>query len=135
MSECLKYLIPGNGCMKYAIISHNIDFVTFLMNEYNIEINLFYCGDYHNLELLLIYFDQTNNFSTCFIFSTMFNIPSFWDYFLSWGEEINIKDQDGMTVLHISAMFNNNQIVELLLSHCANINEHFILQKKTITKK
>ena len=34
MSECLKYQNPNEKCMEYAIISHNIDFVTFLMNEY-----------------------------------------------------------------------------------------------------
>ncbi|EAY07749.1 hypothetical protein TVAG_118300 [Trichomonas vaginalis G3] len=34
MSECLKYQTTNKECMKYAIISHNIDFVTFLMNEY-----------------------------------------------------------------------------------------------------
>ncbi|EAY07768.1 hypothetical protein TVAG_000520 [Trichomonas vaginalis G3] len=39
MSECLKYQKPNYKCMKYAIISHNIDFITFLMNEYNININ------------------------------------------------------------------------------------------------
>ena len=44
MSECLKYQKPNKECMKYAIISHNIDFVTFLMNEYNLEIKLSYCG-------------------------------------------------------------------------------------------
>ena len=42
MSECLKYQKPNKDCMKYAIISHNIDFVTFLMNEYNIEIKFLY---------------------------------------------------------------------------------------------
>ncbi|EAY19505.1 hypothetical protein TVAG_136360 [Trichomonas vaginalis G3] len=36
MSECLKYQKPDENCMDYAIISHNIDFVTFLKNEYNI---------------------------------------------------------------------------------------------------
>ena len=44
MSECLKIQEPDYDCMEYAIISHNIDFVTFLMNEYNIEIDVFYCG-------------------------------------------------------------------------------------------
>ncbi|EAX96681.1 hypothetical protein TVAG_489640 [Trichomonas vaginalis G3] len=40
MSECLKYQTPDYKCMEYAIVSHNIDFVTFLMNEYNIAIYL-----------------------------------------------------------------------------------------------
>ena len=33
MSECLKEHDPDEECMKYAIASHNIDFVTFLVNE------------------------------------------------------------------------------------------------------
>ncbi|EAX94852.1 hypothetical protein TVAG_049210 [Trichomonas vaginalis G3] len=57
MSECLKYQTPNNDCMKYAIISHNIDFVTFLMNEYNIKIDFYYCRIYNNLDSLLVYFD------------------------------------------------------------------------------
>ena len=40
MSECLKVITPDWSSMEYAIISHNIDFVSFLMNEYNIEIGL-----------------------------------------------------------------------------------------------
>ncbi|EAY13589.1 hypothetical protein TVAG_389860 [Trichomonas vaginalis G3] len=91
MSECLKYRKPNckcmeyakpyDKCMEYAIISHNIDFVTFLMNEYKIENNLLLCGKYDNLESFLVYFDQTNDFNECFIHSTMFNIPSFSEYF------------------------------------------------------
>ncbi|EAY05435.1 hypothetical protein TVAG_197360 [Trichomonas vaginalis G3] len=42
MSELLKYQTSDEECMEYAIISHYIDFVTFLMNEYNIEIDLKY---------------------------------------------------------------------------------------------
>ena len=59
-----------------AIISHNIDFVTFLMNEYNLEIDLECCGKYNNLESFLIYFNQTNNINHCFVYSVMFDIPS-----------------------------------------------------------
>ncbi|EAY08429.1 hypothetical protein TVAG_354880 [Trichomonas vaginalis G3] len=83
MSECLKYQEPYEECMKYAIISHNIDFVTFLMNEYDIEIHLGYCADYNNLESK--YFDQTNDIwhiNKCFIFSLMFGISSLCEYFL-----------------------------------------------------
>ncbi|EAX88342.1 hypothetical protein TVAG_363420 [Trichomonas vaginalis G3] len=65
MSECLKYQKPNDKCMEYAIISHNIDFVTFLMNEYDMEINLGYCGDYKNLESFLVYFDRTNDVNKC----------------------------------------------------------------------
>ncbi|EAY13493.1 hypothetical protein TVAG_343220 [Trichomonas vaginalis G3] len=76
MSECLKYQKPNKECMKYAIISHNIDFVTFLMNEYNMEIILSDCASFNNLDAFLVYFDQTNEIDNCFVYSGIFNIPS-----------------------------------------------------------
>ncbi|EAY10616.1 hypothetical protein TVAG_282160 [Trichomonas vaginalis G3] len=51
MNECLKYQKPNEKCMEYAIITHNIDFVTFLMYEYNIKIDLNYCQ--YNVEVLI----------------------------------------------------------------------------------
>ncbi|KAI5485854.1 protein of unknown function (DUF3447), partial [Trichomonas vaginalis G3] len=59
MSECLKYQKPNQDCMIYAIISHNIDFVTFLVNEYDMKIYLRACVWHNNLETFLVYFDQT----------------------------------------------------------------------------
>ncbi|EAY13372.1 hypothetical protein TVAG_424030 [Trichomonas vaginalis G3] len=91
MSECLKYQTPDSECMRYAIISHNIDFVTFLMNEYNIEIDLGYCGFYNNVESFLVHFDQTNDINKCFVYSWIFNIPSILEYFLLHGANINVK--------------------------------------------
>ncbi|EAX94758.1 hypothetical protein TVAG_346210 [Trichomonas vaginalis G3] len=123
MSECLKYQKPGKECMRYAIISHNIDFVTFLMNEYNIEIDLEYCQEYKNLESFLVYYDQTNDINTSFVESIVFNIPSLCEYFLSNGANIDAKDGCRNTALHIAVYFNYKEITELLLSHGANINE------------
>ncbi|EAY15092.1 ankyrin repeat protein, putative [Trichomonas vaginalis G3] len=123
MSECLKYQTPDEECMKYAIISHNIDFVTFLMNEYDIEIDLEYCGEYNNLEAFFIYFDQTNDVDKCFIYSPIFNIPSLFELFISLGADINAKDINGITALHQASISNNKKAVEFLLSHGANVNE------------
>ncbi|EAY17540.1 hypothetical protein TVAG_453680 [Trichomonas vaginalis G3] len=126
LSECLKYQKPDYycmECMEYAIISHNIDFVTFLMNEYSIPIDLEGCGRYNNLESFLVYFDRTNDFNECFNFSTMFNIPSLCEYFLSNGANINEKDINGLTALHFAARYNSNETAELLISHGININE------------
>ncbi|EAY08673.1 hypothetical protein TVAG_079310 [Trichomonas vaginalis G3] len=50
MSECLKVQTPNKSTMEYAIISHNIDFISFLMNEYNIDIDLDQCCKYHNIQ-------------------------------------------------------------------------------------
>ncbi|EAY16835.1 hypothetical protein TVAG_447940 [Trichomonas vaginalis G3] len=89
MSECLKQQEPDKECMKYAIISHNIDFVTFLVNEYIMSIDLSACKKYNNLDSFLVFYDQTNLLISCLIFSTMFNIPSLCEYFLSLGVDIN----------------------------------------------
>ena len=104
MSECFKYQKPNEKCMEYAIISHNIDFVTFLMNEYNIDIDLEICGDHKNLESFLVYFDPTNDINKCFVYSPMFNIPSLTEYFLSHGANVNKTVECGITALHIACL-------------------------------
>ncbi|EAY20811.1 hypothetical protein TVAG_391950 [Trichomonas vaginalis G3] len=124
MSECLKFHKPDEQCMKYAIISHNIDFVTFLINEHMLRIGLYDCVLYHNLESFLVYFDQTNDINQCFFYSVMFNIPSLSEYFLSEGANINQKDKYGRTALHITASNNYKETAELLISHGININEN-----------
>ncbi|EAX98280.1 ankyrin repeat protein, putative [Trichomonas vaginalis G3] len=123
MSECLKYKKPYYQCMEYAIISHNIDFVTFLMNEYNIGLDLLHCGWHHNLESFLIYFEQTNDINKCFIYSSVFNTPSLCEYFLSHGANVNEKNDYGKTTLYIAAQFNSKEVAELLILQGANINE------------
>ncbi|EAY15750.1 hypothetical protein TVAG_188010 [Trichomonas vaginalis G3] len=123
MSECLKYQKPNDECMFYAIISHNIDFVTFLMNEYNIKINLEYCGKYKNIESFLVYFDQTNDINQCCFYSVMFNIPSLLEYFLSHCANINEKYKAERTALHIATLYDCTETAEVLISNDANINE------------
>ncbi|EAX88007.1 hypothetical protein TVAG_187330 [Trichomonas vaginalis G3] len=149
MSECLKYEKPTDKCMVYAQISHNIDFVTYLMNEHKIEIDLDCCGEYNNLESFLVHVDKFNDIKECLRYSAIFDIPSLCEYFFSLGAIYNINVL-AMAVSHNSievvkfllsnylnlsdiwlrdsalheAIFNNsNEIVELLLSRCANINE------------
>ncbi|EAY04439.1 ankyrin repeat protein, putative [Trichomonas vaginalis G3] len=125
MSECLKHHKPDKDCMKYAIISHNIDFVTFLMNEYNIDIyiRLYHCIDHKNLESFLVYFDLTNDINTCFVYSACFNIPSICEYFLSLGADIMARDYLKSTALHNAAYENSKEAAEFLISHGININE------------
>ncbi|EAX94788.1 ankyrin repeat protein, putative [Trichomonas vaginalis G3] len=122
MNECLKIKEPNYQCMKYATISHNIDFVTFLVNEYGFKIDLICCGLYNNLESFLVYFDQTNDVNRCFVYSTLFELPSLCEYFLSLGANINIMGEFG-TGLHIAARYNCVEIAEFLISHGAKINK------------
>ncbi|EAX99714.1 hypothetical protein TVAG_472160 [Trichomonas vaginalis G3] len=123
ISECLKYQTPDFDCMKYAIISHNIDFVTFLLNEYNLNINFIFCGILNNLDAFLVNFDQTNDINESFLYSGMFDIPSLCDYFLSHRANINAKYFDNRTALRFAVRYNCGKTTEFLLSHGANINE------------
>ncbi|EAY01009.1 ankyrin repeat protein, putative [Trichomonas vaginalis G3] len=123
MSECLKYQTPDRECMRYAIISHNIDFVTFLTNEYNLKTHLYDCIDYNNLESFLVYFDQTNDVNKCFMDSLGFFIPSLCEYFVSLGANINEKDVWGNTALHLAAQNNSTETAEILILRGANIND------------
>ncbi|EAX98225.1 hypothetical protein TVAG_010000 [Trichomonas vaginalis G3] len=121
VNECLKYQQPTEKCMKYAIISHNIDFVCFLMNEYGLEIDLDYCCKFNNLQALLIYLDQTNDIEKCFVYSSCFG-NSLIEYFLAQGVNINSRDQLGRTALHIATLYNNIESLELLISKGIDIN-------------
>ncbi|EAY04521.1 hypothetical protein TVAG_244220 [Trichomonas vaginalis G3] len=123
LSECLKYEKPDDECMKYAIISHNIDFVTFLMNEHKMKINPYDCGLYKNLESFLVYYDQIHNYHKCIVHSAMFAIPSLLEYFVSHGGYINKSNQRGDTALHYAARFNSKEMAELLLSYGAYIDK------------
>ncbi|EAX85560.1 ankyrin repeat protein, putative [Trichomonas vaginalis G3] len=123
MSECLKYRKPDIYCMKYAIISHNIDFVTFLMNEYNLKIDLEKCTDFKNLESFLVYFGQTNDIYESFVYSSMFNIPSLCEYFLSLDIDINAKNQKRKTAIYCAVCSNSIETAKFLISHGVNINE------------
>ncbi|EAY19812.1 ankyrin repeat protein, putative [Trichomonas vaginalis G3] len=123
MNECLKVQKPDDLCMGFAIISHNIDFITFLMNEYQIKFIPEFCTKYRNLGAFLAYLDQTSDIETCFIYSVPFGIRSLCEYFLSQNVNVNAKEQTkGMTALHLASINNMIEIAEMLISHGADIN-------------
>ncbi|EAY21209.1 hypothetical protein TVAG_283780 [Trichomonas vaginalis G3] len=121
MNECLKQIEPDRECMKYAIISHNIDFVTFLMNEYHIKIYLYECYSYNNLQAFFVYLDQTNDIDLCLVYSPFFNIPSLCEYLISHEADINASNEFGQTALCSAAWIDSKEIVEILINHGANI--------------
>ncbi|EAY17501.1 ankyrin repeat protein, putative [Trichomonas vaginalis G3] len=122
IDKCLQVNIPDEECMKYAIISHNIDFVTFLMNEFELDIDLKYCIIFHNIQAFLVYLDQSKYINKFFIYSTCFCIPSLCEYFISHGAFIDAKNQSGETALHFAAKLNCIEIEEVLISHDADVN-------------
>ncbi|EAY15422.1 ankyrin repeat protein, putative [Trichomonas vaginalis G3] len=127
INECLKYSLPNDKfvydhCMRCAIVSHNIDFVSFLMNEYNIHVNLYECPIFNNIQAFLVYLDQTKNIDECFVESPAFDCLPLCEYFLSKGADINAKNILGDTCLFTAAMYGGAQRIEFLISHGADIN-------------
>ncbi|EAX97444.1 hypothetical protein TVAG_226880 [Trichomonas vaginalis G3] len=122
MNKCLKHHKPDNTCMQNAIIKHNIDFVTFLSDEYKININLEYCGMYNNLLAFFVYLDQTRSVDKCFACSTLFNNEKLCTFLISHGANINTKDKNGCTALHFATLYNCTKMLEFLILHGADIN-------------
>ncbi|EAY02930.1 hypothetical protein TVAG_040800 [Trichomonas vaginalis G3] len=123
MNECLKVIKPDQACMEYAIMSHNIDFVSFLMNEYRLKIDLNWCCKYKNLQAFLVYLDYTQDITNCFLYSPCFNIPALCEYFMSHGFDIRTKNENGSTVMHFASYFNCKDILGFLISHGGKVNE------------
>ncbi|EAY22028.1 ankyrin repeat protein, putative [Trichomonas vaginalis G3] len=122
MNECMKEQNPDKICMRYAIISHNIDFVSFLMNEHNIEIDLDDCLTFKNLHALFVNFDQKDDINTFFLYSSTFNIPSLCEYLLLQGADVNTRNDEGLTALHFAARENCPETTQFLILHNADIN-------------
>ncbi|EAY18878.1 hypothetical protein TVAG_295300 [Trichomonas vaginalis G3] len=121
MHLCLKEQKPDYKCMKYAIISRNIDFVSFLMNEYNININLEYCVEYNNLHAFFVHLDIYKKLYKCFVYSPRFGIPSLCEYFITRGVDVKARAKKGIAALHSAALNKNKRTAEFLISHGADI--------------
>ncbi|EAX86879.1 hypothetical protein TVAG_135690 [Trichomonas vaginalis G3] len=130
MSECLKCHKPDKKCMKYAIMSHNIDFVTYLMNEHNLKIKVRYCIKYDNIQAFLIRYDQTNDIEDFivqtsdypYVWKTIFsNLTEFdedyhgllytakfiahHNFYYDNKDDYHFKDDSGKNILHYIAMY------------------------------
>ncbi|EAY12042.1 hypothetical protein TVAG_038890 [Trichomonas vaginalis G3] len=129
VKECLKAIEPDKECMEYAILSHNIALVTFFMIEYKLTIEVFRCGEYHNLQAFFVYLDQTNDIKKCFIYSPVFNIPSLCKYFLSQGANIYDRSPTNkQTALHIAAYLNAVESAKFLITNDAAINKKILME-------
>ncbi|EAY05190.1 ankyrin repeat protein, putative [Trichomonas vaginalis G3] len=122
LNECLKFQEPDQECMRYAIISFNVDFITFLNREYELEIDLDTCRLWKNYQAFFIYLDVSNDIENCFPYTPCFG-TSIFEYFISQGVDINAKEnQFHATALHFAALIGNIEIVKFLISRGLNIN-------------
>ena len=123
VSECLKEVSDTYFFMHLAIASHNIDFVTYMMNELDIEFNslsLIESGKLHNLHAFLVYYDQTKDIDECMAASSLFDIPSLCEYFISKGADINARCYS-FTALHLAAKKDCSKAANFLISKGANM--------------
>ncbi|KAI5531293.1 spectrin binding [Trichomonas vaginalis G3] len=122
MSQCIKSHVEYYNCMPYAIISHNIDFISFLINEKHQTINLRYCIEFNNILAFLVHLDQFNAINECFPASIHFNIKGLRGYLLSHGADPNATTIDKLTALHLSILEKNTRRVQFLIANGANVN-------------
>ncbi|EAY07595.1 hypothetical protein TVAG_334070 [Trichomonas vaginalis G3] len=124
LNECLKFHIPDNECMRYAIASHNIDFVTFLVNEYDLEIQSKDCIEFNNIQAFFVYLYQINDIERHFIDSLNFNSQSLLQYISLLGVDFNnINSRYNSERMFHNAVKNcSADIVEFLISHGADVN-------------
>ncbi|EAY08638.1 hypothetical protein TVAG_239980 [Trichomonas vaginalis G3] len=125
MSECLKYRKPKEECMKYAIISHNTDFVSFLMNEYKLKINLEDCIKFNNIQAFLIYIADKNMNMDAVIKSMKFQFPLLCEYFLSRCVLGQIYSTFINDCFREAVQCECKKIVEILILHGANVNNSY----------
>ena len=121
LNECLKYFKPDLKCMEYAIASHNIDFICFLNNEFDIKIDTNKCIKYYNLQALAVYIDKTKDVNIGLLMFPLFNIYSLCEYCLSHRANINAKNRDDKNALHYAAMKNSKEIAKFLVSNNIDI--------------
>ncbi|EAX89958.1 ankyrin repeat protein, putative [Trichomonas vaginalis G3] len=120
MNECLKFQRPYKECMECAIISHNIDFVSFLMNEYHLKIDLEDCCRYHNLQVYLMYLDITKDINNCFVLSPSFHFPELCKYLISHGANVNAIGHSSKTHLCYSAVNSSRETVDYITTYGVN---------------
>ncbi|EAY09179.1 hypothetical protein TVAG_363940 [Trichomonas vaginalis G3] len=121
MFECLKVKKPDFWAMKYAVFTHNMDFVAFLMNEYKIDIDLCSCARFNNIQAFLAYLDQTHDYNKCYAHSPGFNIPFLCKYLLSNGAKIGSREEK-LSPAHYAALTNAVDALEYLISIGESVN-------------
>ncbi|EAY05807.1 hypothetical protein TVAG_202640 [Trichomonas vaginalis G3] len=117
MNECLKFQTPDDECMDYVITSYNIDFVTFIMENYNIEIDPFHCENVFNLQAYFLHFFHTNDLPTCFTHSPFFYNKSLCEFLLSHGADVNQEGVDGRFVLDYACLKNIKELAEFFINN------------------
>ncbi|EAY12469.1 ankyrin repeat protein, putative [Trichomonas vaginalis G3] len=123
MLECLKYFKPTRYCMENAIASHNFNFIKFLKNNFDLEVDLDLVKKYDNLHAFLIAIDSNEDIDNCFIYSPSFFIPSLTNFLLEKGANINASNGNGYTCLHTCAKYNSIETAKLLLNRNCDPNK------------
>ncbi|EAY13735.1 ankyrin repeat protein, putative [Trichomonas vaginalis G3] len=122
INEYLKEQEPDRECMQYAIISYNIDFISFLKNEHEIDIDLNVCVQALNLQAFFIDLDMTKDFQKSFIYSPGFSLLSLVEYLISNCQDINAREIKGSAAIHFAVQSDCKEILKFLILNGAFIN-------------
>ncbi|EAY06644.1 hypothetical protein TVAG_322640 [Trichomonas vaginalis G3] len=123
VNECLKQTKPDSDYMWHAIVSHNMDFVSFLATEFHKYIHLEDCKFYDNLSVLFFATMLNYSLDECLFYAAYFNIPSLCEYLISHGAGLDyLNDSDDRTPIHNAAYYNCPKTIEVLISHGADFN-------------
>lgn len=123
LKECLNTILPTQKCMKYAIISHNVELVYSLVKDYKLNIAVEDCCKYNNVAAFFLYlWNQNYPVPIWFAYSVYFNIAGLWEYFVSDGADVNYPYQYGITALHEAVNSNCYKLADYLISHGADVN-------------
>ncbi|EAY09250.1 hypothetical protein TVAG_133070 [Trichomonas vaginalis G3] len=121
--ECLKYKTPDKFSMNYAIVSHNNDFVSFLLTQYDIPCYTYLCHLYNNIDAALIYYDIKRIFKENLTWICKFKIPSLCKYFILHGADIYLEDYKDNPATYYIVEYGWKEILELLISRGLDINK------------
>lgn len=97
MMECLKVFTEDDkkklsqDFMQYAIISHNIDFISYLINEYGMYIDIPACYDNNNIQAFIVHLDYITDINDCLYPSILFDNPFVCEYMIHLGADIQVN--------------------------------------------
>ncbi|EAY08869.1 hypothetical protein TVAG_051040 [Trichomonas vaginalis G3] len=129
VKECLQNVKPDNYSMNFAVASHNIEFVTYLLNNYTFDVDLRICYNYNNLQSFLLFIDTFKLCSSGLLYISEFmgnNILA--KYFIEKGCDVDIKEKLSFkTPLHFAIENNNFELVKLLIEHGYKANQQITI--------
>lgn len=119
--ECLRYFPPDYSCFIYALASHNLDSIIYILNNSTISVDSFDCSIYNNLGAFLIVIDMGRDKDKNLMMSSYFFVPTLTKSLIDLGADVNCRGMNYETPLHYAAGSNSYECAKVLLENGADI--------------